>query len=78
MLKLVTRVFLSRENVKTKLIFFFITAPKLKGRPRKRRKGKEPADPNSPEGSDSNGSENSLAVAGKVCSVHCVHIIVPV
>jgi hypothetical protein len=45
---------------------YVFSAPKLKGRPRKRRKGKEPADPNSPEGSDSNGSENSMAVAGKV------------
>jgi hypothetical protein len=47
---------------------YVLSAPKLKGRPRKRRKGKEPADPNSPEGSDSNGSENSMAVAGKVRS----------
>ncbi len=48
------------------LLPYVFSAPKLKGRPRKRRKGKEPADPNSPEGSDSNGSENSMAVAGKV------------
>ena len=52
--------------------FFFLTAPKLKGRPRKRKKIKRPGSPESVSSSESSASTShsvSTQASTKVCTV---------